>query len=223
MSVSTRTVIVGVAAITLVIGVAIGSIAFPPTKTDPATVRATMSTITETQVLPYCLTALCTTSTCFALPQNATQPVNGTECGAPPNIFPLNATLTQIADNMTTEVVANLGGASAIRFEISPGFGLCASNCGYPSPYMSGGILFFSNSTTAVSPVTLQYFVNGTGSSVQTLSKPSDVPNGQNWGMTWKSGANGVSIISGKPYLITFVISYADGTTQSESVVLIAD
>ena len=149
--------------------------------------------------------------------------VTGSEtCGVPPNTLPLDTTFTQTTDNTTTTIVENLGGASAMRFELQE-FSLCASNCAYPSPFMSGMILFISNSTTAVSPESLQYFVNGTGSSVQTLTRPSDVPNGQNWAYVWKSGANGVSVISGKAFLITFVITYADGITQSASIVLIAD
>ena len=163
------------------------------------------------------------TSTCYATSQNATQPVNETECGAPPYIMPLNTTLTQTADNTTTVVVANLGGVSAMRFELLQDFSISANGGVYPSPYLSGTILFISNSTTAVSPVTLQYLVNETGSTVQTLSKPNDVPNGENWAYMWKSGANSVPIVSGKPYLITFIITYADGLTQSESIVLIAD
>ena len=83
-------------------------------------------------------------------------------------------------------------------------------------------ILFISNSTTSVSPVSLQYFVNGTGSSVQPLTKPTGIPSGQNWAMVWKSGSNGVQVISGKAYLITFLVTYQDGITQTESIVITA-
>jgi hypothetical protein len=64
----------------------------------------------------------------------------------------------------------------------------------------------------------LQYFVNGTGSNVQSLNA-NDIGQKTIWG----SGTNNQSIIGGAPYRITFVIGFQDGITQSESMVISAE
>jgi hypothetical protein len=53
------------------------------------------------------------------------------------------------------------------------------------------------------------------------MSTPSNVPPGESFGDVWKSGA-GYNLILGHAYTITFIVTYEDGVTQSESVILIA-
>ena len=54
------------------------------------------------------------------------------------------------------------------------------------------------------------------------MSIPGDVPPGESFSEVWKSGA-GYNLIPGHPYMITFVVTYADGVTQIESFILIAN
>lgn len=75
---------------------------------------------------------------------------------------------------------------------------------------------------STIQPTTLQYFVNGTPSEIQQITQPTNLPKGQNWALSWKGGANGVTVISGDAYLITFKITYQDGIEQNDSVTLVA-
>ena len=192
---------VGVAVIMLVIGVAIGSVAFPMTKTTTSYISLSPSLLGNTMTITQTIMVFGTTTTTA-------------------NYGETTFTQTQ-PDAFTTEtvIVANQGGASNMRFGLF-GFRIVTTGCGiYQSgPHMSGWIIFFQNYTTVVSPQSLQYFVNGTGSNVQPLNA-NDIGHGTIWG----SGTNNQSITGGAPYRITFVIGFQDGITQSESMVISAE
>jgi hypothetical protein len=122
---------------------------------------------------------------------------------------------------LNTTIFSPTSPSIKIRFELQE-FSLCTSNCVYPSPYLSGTLLFISNSSTSQQPTSLQYFVNGIPSGIEQITPPANVPKGQNWAILWKSGANNVNVISGNTYLITFKITYEDGIAQNDSVTLTA-
>jgi len=127
-----------------------------------------------------------------------------------------STTYTIVTDNTSTTISANFGGASTPRFELQE-FSLTAYNSLMRASYLFGYVVFNSS----VAPISIQYLVNGTGGDPQAISRPIDVPPGQSYADVWKSGA-GYNLVSGHEYTITFIVTYEDGVTQSESVILIA-
>ena len=181
----------------LVIGMAVGALTFPITRTTTSYISLSPSSQGSTMTVTQ--TVLSTTTTTA-------------------NYGETTFTQTQ-PDAFTTEtvIVANLGGAPTMRFGLYA-FRLQTAGCGSNHTHMSGWIIFYQNYTTVVPPQFLQYFVNGTGSAVQPLDA-KDIGGGTIWG----SGTNNQSITGGAPYRITFVIGFQDGITQSESMVISAE
>jgi len=132
-------------------------------------------------------------------------------------VLSYSTTYTVKTDNTTSTVLANFGGVSGPRFELQE-FSLAAYNSFLHASYLFGYVVF--NSTVA--PTSIQYLVNGTGGDPQPFSRPSDVPAGENYTDVWKSGG-GYNLVAGHVYTITFIVTYEDGISQSESIVLTAN
>jgi hypothetical protein len=130
----------------------------------------------------------------------------------------VNYSISSTTNNNQSGSTLAVSSAALPSFELQ-GFSLCASDCVYPSPYLSGMIEFLSNGNTNLKPLSLQYSVNGTTPSTVSLTFPSNVPAEANWSIWWKSGADGAKIISGDSYLITFTITY-NGIDETNSLVL---
>jgi hypothetical protein len=92
-------------------------------------------------------------------------------------------------------------------------FSLCASNCLYPSPYLSGEI-YFGGPLTAKS---LELFVNGT-----------DEGNlGHGIGITnviymYQGSFQSPAVVVGDAYVITFVATFQDNSTATATTVVVA-
>jgi hypothetical protein len=92
-------------------------------------------------------------------------------------------------------------------------FGLCSSNCNYPSPYLYGEIYFGS-----VPAKNLELFVNGTDEG--NLGHGIEVINAV---YTYKGTFQFPKVISGQSYEIKFLAVFTDNSTVSASTVVVAD
>ncbi len=93
-------------------------------------------------------------------------------------------------------------------------FSLCASNCGYPSPYLSGYIYFDGPAPLK----SLQLVVNGTVQGVQacngcTLTRFIE------W---YKGGFQSPPVVKGDTYVLQFVATFKDNSTATASTVVVA-
>ncbi|HEV2226044.1 MAG TPA: hypothetical protein VGR56_04475 [Nitrososphaerales archaeon] len=87
------------------------------------------------------------------------------------------------------------------------GFSLCASNCGYPSPYLSGYIYFDGPAP----PKSLQLIVNGTSQGVQSWTGTT-LTNFVEW---YKGGFQNPPAIKGDTYLLQFIATFEDNSTAT--------
>jgi len=93
------------------------------------------------------------------------------------------------------------------------GFSLCSSNCLYPSPYLSGEI-YFQGPQLAKS---LELFVNGMdeGSLGHGIGNTNVI-------YLYKGTFQSPPVVAGDVYVITFVVTYADNTTASSTMGVLA-
>ena len=94
-------------------------------------------------------------------------------------------------------------------------FSLCAFNCGYPSPYLSGYIYF----DCPTPPKSLQLIVNGTSQGVQswTESMPTKFVE---W---YKGGFQNPRVVKGDSYVLQFVVTFEDNSTAMATTAVVAD
>ncbi|MDA4121611.1 MAG: hypothetical protein OK456_00350 [Thaumarchaeota archaeon] len=92
-------------------------------------------------------------------------------------------------------------------------FSLCASNCVYPSPYLSGEI-YFGGPLTAKS---LELFVNGTdeGSLGHGIGNTNVI-------YMYKGSFQSPVVVVGDAYVITFVATFQDNSTATATTVVVA-
>ena len=96
-------------------------------------------------------------------------------------------------------------------------FSLCAGNCGYASPYISGNVLV----NTSVPLFSLRLIINGTN---EFYSNFEDYGIGNYTVPFHASGYNqSIAIQSGKKYLLTFIATFQDNSTLTASTLLVAD
>ncbi|MDA4125980.1 MAG: hypothetical protein OK452_02095 [Thaumarchaeota archaeon] len=93
-------------------------------------------------------------------------------------------------------------------------FSLCSSNCGYPSPYLSGLIYF-----DAAAPVkSLQLFVNGTDQGVDVWSG-NYLTRFAEW---YKGGFQNPAVVKGDAYALRFVAIFQDNSTATVATTVVA-
>lgn len=95
------------------------------------------------------------------------------------------------------------------------GFSLCSSDCNYPSPYLSGIILF--NGTAAVR--SLRLIVNGTDEGVE----PWSGINLTTFALGYKGGFQNPPVVKGDVYVIRFVATFQDDSTATAVTTVVAD
>lgn len=85
---------------------------------------------------------------------------------------------------------------------------LCASNCVYPSPYLSATVF-----VNGISPLhSLHLFVNGTDEGSRTYSNVCCLTN---FAITFKAQLrNQTFVVSGAKYVVAFIATFEDGTTS---------
>jgi hypothetical protein len=93
--------------------------------------------------------------------------------------------------------------------------GLCASNCIYPSPYLSA--LIFVNASVPLS--TLHLFINGTDEGITTTDNAMT-----HYALLFKAGPNNpaMPIVDGKTYTIMVVATFQDNSTCTVSATVVA-
>jgi hypothetical protein len=89
------------------------------------------------------------------------------------------------------------------------GFSLCAANCGYPSPYLSGYI-YIDGSTPLKS---LELVVNGTAQGAQAYGGSNLTA----FAIWWKGGFSNPPAVKGDDYNLTFMATFQDGSKASAS------
>ena len=94
-------------------------------------------------------------------------------------------------------------------------FGLCSSNCGYPSPYLSG-FIYFDGSTPVKS---LQLIVNGTAQGVQAMTG-STLTRYIEW---YKGGFTNPTVVKGDTYVLRFLVTFEDNSMASAATVVVAN
>jgi hypothetical protein len=94
-------------------------------------------------------------------------------------------------------------------------FSLCASNCGYPSPYLSGYIYFGGSSPLQ----SLRLFVDGTNGGVQNYTSSGIT----NFVMLYKGGFASPPVVSGEVYSLEFVATFQDGSTAAAATTVTAE
>ncbi len=123
-------------------------------------------------------------------------------------IVGVGAALTMVIPIIHHPVVS----VSSIKLQ---GFDLCSANCVYPSPHLSGLIIF--NGTAPLK--SLQLIVNGTDQVVQKW-------NGTNlttFALDYKGGFTNPAVVKGDAYTIEFVAIFEDNSTASAQTSVIAD
>ena len=95
------------------------------------------------------------------------------------------------------------------------GFSLCASNCGYPSPYLSGFIYFDGSAPLK----NLQLVVNGTDQGVQPYTGNS-LAKFVEW---YKGGFQNPPVVRGEIYLLQFIATFEDNSTATATTTVVAD
>ncbi len=95
-------------------------------------------------------------------------------------------------------------------------FSLCPSNCGYPSPYLSG-FIYFNGSAPLKS---LQLIVNGTDEGTQSYAGTGD--NLTKFVMWYKGGFHNPAVVSGDEYTLRFVAVFQDNSTASATTTVVA-
>jgi hypothetical protein len=95
------------------------------------------------------------------------------------------------------------------------GVGLCASNCIYPSPYLSATILVNASVPTS----TLHLFINGTDEGITATSNTMT-----NYALLFKATPNNpaMPITSGKAYTIAIVATFQDSSSATASIIVVA-
>ena len=91
-------------------------------------------------------------------------------------------------------------------------FSLCVSNCGYPSPYLTGEVYIGGPAAFK----SLQLTVNGTDEGVVPYGPISDVI------MVYKGGFQNPPVVSGEAYSLRFVAAFEDGSTSTATTVVVA-
>lgn len=92
--------------------------------------------------------------------------------------------------------------------------GLCASNCIYPSPYLSATI--FVDASVPLS--TLHLFINGTDEGITTTANTMT-----HYALLFKAGPNNpaMPIVDGKTYTIMVVATFQDNSTCTVSATVV--
>ncbi len=94
------------------------------------------------------------------------------------------------------------------------GFGLCSSNCGYPSPYLNGFIYFDGPAPLK----SLQLIVNGTDQGVQRWND-STYTQFVEW---YKGGFTNPPVAKGDVYVLIFIATFEDNSTASATTTVVA-
>jgi hypothetical protein len=95
------------------------------------------------------------------------------------------------------------------------GFSLCTSNCGYPSPYLSGYIYFDGPAPLK----SLRLIVNGTSQGVQTWTG-NTLAKFVEW---YKGGFQNPPVVRGDSYVLQFIATFADNSTAAATTTVVAN
>jgi len=94
------------------------------------------------------------------------------------------------------------------------GFELCSANCNYPSPHLSGIIIF--NATAPLK--SLQLLANGTDEGVQKWNG-TDLTR---FALDYKGGFNNPPVVKGDAYVIEFVAVFEDNSAATAETTIVA-